>query len=420
MIQFKKIPVIKLIPAFLLAAGTCLLASCSGPSSGGNGLEEGVWRATLTAESGAEIPFNFEVKADSSAPYIEIINGENRLKADEITISGDSVHFLMPFFDSEFKARLQGDSLTGNWIKHLAGRDAVMPFKAVHGVPYRFMEAPKQPAADVSGRWAADFTRDGDTTAAIGELGQEGNRLTGTFITKYGDYRFLEGTISGDQLLLSSFDGGYATLFTATVANDSVLSAGKFYSGRSGVKDWTARRDPKARLPDADSLTYLAEGYDKLGFTYVNLEGDSVSLSDEKFRGKVVVIQFFGSWCPNCLDETRFLSSFYKEYRDKGFEVIGLAYERTTDMERNKRLVRRMTDRFDVEYEMLLTGYTSQQVEESMPALRNFMAFPTTIVLDREGDVRQVHTGFKGPGTGAHYEVYVEEFTRLINELLEE
>src|SRR3546814_18890505 len=85
------------------------------------------------------------------------------------------------------------------------------------------------------------------------------------------------------------------------------------------------------------------------------------------------------------MDETRFLSSFYKQYRDKGFEVIGLAYERDTDQDKNRRLVKRMTDRFDVTYEMLLTGYTNQQVEESMPALRNFMAFPPPILLDRQG-----------------------------------
>lgn len=411
---------LKNIRTAFLAAGAFAAAACSGPAPGKGSLQEGMWRATLTTESGAQIPFNFEVKNDSSAVYLEIINGDNRMKVDEITVSGDSVHFLMPFFDSEFRALQQGDSLTGSWIKHLAGRDAVMPFKAVHGVSYRFLADPEPPAADISGRWATGFVREGDTTAAIGELHQEGGRLTGTFITRYGDYRFLEGTISGNEVFLSSFDGGYATLFTATLENDSSISAGKFYSGRSGIRDWAARKDPGAELPDPNSLTYLAEGYDKLDFTYVNLEGDSVSLSDEKFRGKVTVIQFFGSWCPNCMDETRFLSSFYKEYQDKGFEVIGLAYERTTDIEKNRRLVKRMTDRFDVDYEMLLTGYTSGQVEESMPALRNFMAFPTTIVLDRRGDVRRVHTGFNGPGTGAHYEVYVEEFTRLINELLAE
>lgn len=411
---------IRSVPAAAFLLGLLLMTSCGGPSEKQSGLPEGIWRATLTTDSGEEIPFNFEVGSEDGASYIEIINGDNRLRVDEITLKGDSVNFLMPFFDSEFKSRLQGNSLTGSWIKHLADRDAVMPFRAVHGVNYRFVESPEAPAVNLSGRWAAGFVREGDTLSAIGEFSQEGNRLTGTFITPYGDYRFLEGVVSGKQVLLSAFDGGYATLFTARVADDSTLTAGMFYSGRSGVRTWTAYQDPTAELPDANSLTYLAEGYEKLDFTYMNLEGDSVSLGDEKFQGKVVVVQFFGSWCPNCLDETRFLSDFHKQYRDKGFEVIGLAYERTTDMELNKRLVRRMTDRFDVEYEMLLTGYTSSEVEESMPSLRNFMAFPTTIVLDRRGEVRQVHTGFKGPGTGAHYEIYVDEFTRLINGLLEE
>lgn len=406
--------------AGLFVIGCQLLMSCGQASDRPVGLPEGMWRGTLTTDSGAEIPFNFEVKTDSSAPYIEIINGENRLRADEITIRGDSVLFLMPFFDSEFKARLQGDSLTGSWIKHLADRDAVMSFHAAHRVSYRFMERAEAPAANLSGRWATEFLREGDTLSAIGEFKQEGNRLTGTFITPYGDYRFLEGTVSGNRVYLSAFDGGYATLFTATIAPDGTLTEGLFYSGRSGIRTWTAYSDPTAELPDPNALTYLAEGYEKLDFSYENLDGDRVSLSDDRYQGKVVVIQFFGSWCPNCLDETRFLSDFYKEYRDRGFEVIGLAYERTTDMELNKRLVRRMTDRFDVEYEMLLTGYTTSEVEESMPSLRNFMAFPTTIVLDRQGDVRQVHTGFNGPGTGAHYEIYVEEFTRLINNLLEE
>lgn len=423
MIRIDKTPIIRTLRIRTLQGamfGIVLsLAGCGGgPSADSAELVPGMWRATLTTESGEKIPFNFEVKADSSAPYLEIINGDNRMRVDEVSLEGDSVRFLMPFFDSEFRARLVDDSLKGSWIKHLAGRDAVMPFSAAHGVAYRFLENPEPPVADISGRWATGFISEADTTPAIGELKQEGNRLTGTFITQYGDYRFLEGTISGQEVFLSSFDGGYATLFTATATADSILSDGKFYSGRSGIKDWDAQKDPDAGLPDPNSLTYLAEGHDKLAFTYLSLEGDSVSLSDERFRDKVVVIQFFGSWCPNCLDETRFLSDFYREYRDKGFEVIGLAYERGTDMEQNKRLVKRMTDRFNVEYPMLLTGYTHQQVEESMPALRNFMAFPTTIVLDREGNVRRVHTGFKGPGTGAHYEIYVDEFTRLINELL--
>src|SRR3546814_10352495 len=67
-----------------------------------------------------------------------------------------------------------------------------MPFQAVRGVAYRFLEYPEPPIANISGRWATGFVREGDTSIAIGELRQEENRLTGTFLTPYGDYRFLE------------------------------------------------------------------------------------------------------------------------------------------------------------------------------------------------------------------------------------
>src|SRR3546814_97691 len=148
------------------AMGLFLAAGCAGPGTSPeqkDQLREGVWRATLTTESGSRIPFNFEVKTDSSVRYLEVINGDNRLKVDEITVSGDSVRFLMPFFDSEVIALRQGDSLSGSWVKHLADRDAIMPFQAVRGVAYRFLEYPEPHIANLSGRWATGLVRAGDT-----------------------------------------------------------------------------------------------------------------------------------------------------------------------------------------------------------------------------------------------------------------
>src|SRR3546814_6820327 len=89
------------------AMGLFLAAGCAGPGTSPeqkDQLREGVWRATLTTERGSRIPFNFEVKTDSSVRNLEVINGDNSLKVDEITVSGVSVRFLMPFFDSELIA----------------------------------------------------------------------------------------------------------------------------------------------------------------------------------------------------------------------------------------------------------------------------------------------------------------------------
>src|SRR5690606_3883449 len=140
------------------------------------------------------------------------------------------------------------------------------------------------------------------------------------------------------------------------------------------------------------------------------------------YRNKVVLVQFLGSWCPNCMDETAYLVPFYNKFNRRGVEIIGLAYERTTDLERSKRNVQRLRDRFNVPYEMLLTGYTNDksEVAKSLPMLNNFEAFPTLIMIDKKGVVRKIHTGFSGPGTGKHYDDFVQEFEKTINDMLAE
>src|SRR5690606_24306079 len=139
-----------------------------------------------------------------------------------------------------------------------------------------------------------------------------------------------------------------------------------------------------ADLPDAYSLTVLKRGYQHIDFSFENLEGKRVSLSDPKFKDKVVLVQFFGSWCPNCMDETAFLAPYYDRNKDRGLEVVALAYERSTDLDRARKNVQRLRDRLNVKYEMLLTGYTNEKedVAKSLPMLKNFVAFPTMIIID--------------------------------------
>lgn len=132
-------------------------------------------------------------------------------------------------------------------------------------------------------------------------------------------------------------------------------------------------------------------------------------------------MQILGSWCPNCIDETAFLSDFYNKQKGE-VEVIGLAYERTRDFEKSKASLKGMLNRFNVKYPILITGYTADDGEpsKSLPMLNHIMAFPTTIILDKKGKVRKIHTGFSGPGSGRYYEEYVLEFENTINALQRE
>ncbi len=349
-----------------------------------------------------------------------IFNGAERFKVTDITVDGDSVAIKMPLFESEFKLKLSEGTLVGKWIKHLADSDAVVDFNAVYGNNKRF-KTDQKPVANISGRWAVGFGDGEEKDFAVGEFKQDDAKLTGTFLTTTGDYRFLEGVVSGDSLHLSCFDGGHAYLFNAKIKGDSI-TAGQFYSGRTGTDVWTAVKDANAKLPDAYSLTALKPGFKKIDFTFKDLNGKPVSINDERFKNKVVIVQIMGSWCPNCMDETAYMVNYYKKYQPKGVEVVGLAYERTTDFARSKKAVQQVKDRFNVVYPLLITGFTPARGEaaKSLPMMEKVLGFPTTIIIDKKGDVRKIHTGFSGPGTGEHYIEFITEFEKLTDDLLAE
>ncbi|WP_017260254.1 TlpA disulfide reductase family protein [Pedobacter arcticus] len=397
--------------------GIILLSACDKPSGK---FSAGIWRGALITETGVEIPFNFEVKDSAENHTIYIINGEERFKVDEITRVGDSIHIRMPLFDSEINGVILDEKITGVWTKHLADKDVEMTFYAKANANWRISENVVESRFKVNGRWKTTFiSEDGkDTTQAIGEFVQNKSKVTGTFLTTTGDYRYLEGVIDANKLSLSTFDGANAYLFTATVNADSTLTDGKFYAGFSHVENFSAKLDSTATLPDAYSLTYLKDKNAKIDFTFKDLNGKAVSLSDSKFKGKVVVLQILGSWCPNCMDETAYLAGFYERYKSKGVEVLGLAYERTKDFEKSKANIENVERRFNTSYPFLITGFTNKEASQSLPMLNKVMAFPTLIVIDKNGDVNNIHTGFNGPGTGKYYLEFTHEFETLIDQLV--
>ena len=399
-----------------------LISSCKGTFDGE--LEKGIWRATLKTGSAEEIPFNFEITDSADQKLLDIINGKERFRVNEISTLSDSVIIQMPLFDSEIRAVLKNETLSGQWIKHFGDSDEVMQFNAQKGEFWRFFKDNTTTNPDISGRWSVTFNtlNKQSSYASVGEFTQENGRVFGTFLTTTGDYRFLEGTVSDQKLYLSCFDGSHAYLFTGKLLNDSTITEGKFYSGLSSIETWTANKDDKAILPDAYSITDLKPGYDKIDFSFPGLDGKKVSLSDQKFKNKIVLVQFFGSWCPNCMDETAYLTSFHKKYQEKGVEIIALAYERTKDFERSRKNIARLRDRFSVPYDMLVTGFTKDKVEvsKSLPMLKQFMAFPTLMIIDKNGKIRKIHTGFSGPSTGTHYSDFVKEFEKTIADLLAE
>ncbi|WP_207503624.1 peroxiredoxin family protein [Telluribacter humicola] len=414
-----------MIRNLLWFAALLLMASATGASASSTPVKNGVWRATLTRD-GQKLPFLLDIQAnpDQKTYTVYSLNGTERLQLDTAYVENDSLHIPMQLFDSDLVAKVEGDKLSGVWKRSRQGKVvATLPFKATFGDTYRFFKEENTTSSrNVDGKWATLFrSQDGkDSTVAVGVFEQKGTTVQGTFLTPTGDYRYLAGSVKGDSLYLSCFDGSHVFLFKAAFQSDGSLK-GSFWSGITGYETWTAHRDPKAELPDATKLTYLKPGYETISFTFPDTEGKKVSLSDPRFKNKVVILQIMGSWCPNCMDESNFLSPWYKKNRDRGVEIVGLAYERSDKLEESAPKLRRMIDRYDIEYPVLLAGLNDKALAaKSLPMLNHIMSFPTTIVIDKKGKVRQIHTGFNGPGTGHYYDEFVEDFNRLIDKLVSE
>jgi len=387
-------------------------------------LREGWWRVELLRTDSIIIPFNFEVKLVNGKKILFIRNVSERIKVDQLKFKGDSVYIEMPVFESRFAGKfLKNGSIEGNWIKGTSSKDQVLPFRSVFGLEDRF-RVHRPSLDDISGRWAVNFlSSDTSERIAVAEFKQDGNELTGTFLTTTGDYRFLEGAVEGDKLLLSTFDGSHAYLFRATINSSNQISDGHYYSGARGHQQWTAVRDPNAHLPEDASAVYLREGEDRLHFSFADLDGKKISINDARFKNKVVIVQIMGSWCPNCMDETKFLSDYYSKNRKRGVEIVSLAYEYSDDFERSRKSLLKFKKRFNVKYPMLITGARtsdSLRTEKTLPEISPIKMFPTTIFLGKDGKVRKIDTGFTGPGTGEHYEAFKKEFYQTVDALLNE
>ena len=409
-----------LLSSTAYAASLTLLLSCGG----GKGpvaepLRSGVWRMELDL-NGQILPFLFDLSHDSSGWIMVVHNGDEKIKVKDIALHGDTLNIRMPLYDSEFKGIIRNDSVfSGAWFNYLKGPDYKIPFRARAGHNTRFdVSAP--PKIDVAGNWETHFSANTpDAYDALGIFQQTAGSVSGTFGTETGDYRYLDGVLSGDSMMLSCFDGSHAFLFKAVMSGDSLI--GRYWSGVHWQEPWAAVRNPAYQLRDPDSLTFLKEGYTMADFSFPSIDGPMISPKDTAHLGKVLMVQVMGSWCPNCVDETRLLDEMYAKYKDRGLGVIAVAFEKYEDPAKAVAQLKRFRDNLDVKYDIVYAGKASKdEASAKLPFLDHVMSYPTCIFIDRGGMVRRIRTGFYGPGTGDHYETYKRNLQTFLEQLLEE
>jgi len=386
-------------------------------------VSKGNWRGTVQLNENTSeslMPFLFYWNKDKdNKDEITIINADEKIAVNEILYSGDSVFIKLPVFKDEIRAKLiSKDSLVGLYYHTGSRSKYTMPFYATAGKKERFDVELKQPVIDVSGRWETTVEPgDSGEYKIIGEFKQTGNKVTGTFLTTSGDHRYLDGLVSGNKFMLSSIDGNHTLLITADINKDGNLENGLLIGGPKWREKWIAKKNEQFRLPEPDSITKVKNGTGVIDFTFADLTGKRISLSDSKYKDKPVIVQLMGSWCPNCMDETKLFNELYEKYNPKGLQIIGLCFE-SNNFEESVERIERFVKQLNAKYDFLYAGEVGRNISEILPFIDKLNGYPTTLYLNKEHKISKVYTGFSGPGTGEHYKETKAEIIKTIESLL--
>lgn len=135
--------------------------------------------------------------------------------------------------------------------------------------------------------------------------------------------------------------------------------------------------------PSSAALVGGEVGDTAFDFALEDLSGRTVRLSD--FRGKVVLVDFWATWCPPCREEIPGFVDLHAKYRARGVEFVGISFDQSADP------VRRFVRSFGIEYPIVFG------TPDVAMAYGGVDAIPTTFVIDREGRIRAKHTGYSPP-----------------------
>lgn len=369
----------------------------------------GPYRGVVDIAGGA---LRFSLQLSPTSPS-ELCNGSKCDRLPPVRRAGDSLLIDIPDFAATITALPRGDSLTG-YYRNVGNRGPrEIPFRASRGT------WPAEPAPPtIVGRWDANWILDGRTSPRVVELRNATSGLEGTIVSNTGDYGLFWGRAEADSFSLSHFDGSYVYMLTGRLDGDTLR--GIFHAGiRTQTPFVAVRSTGRPHLRDPLEITQADSSVFR--FSFPNLDGQVVTEKDPRFKGKVVLVDIFGTWCPTCHDAAPVLTGLWRKYHDRGLEIVGLAYEVTGDPATDGRQLRVFQEKFAVPYDLLLAGTNdTQAAAATQPQLTGFTSFPTSIFIGRDGKVRKVHAGFYGPAMGAAHSNMIRQFEQTIEQLLAE
>ena len=401
----------------LLLAGACLLAACQKPMP-----DEGTWSGAVSIGPDRTIPLRMSLDFRSQPPRGAFLVGEERTVIPELRLAGDSLVLTISEYKAAVRARWDGARLVGRYERYRADTTG-LDFTAWPDEPTTGIASPEAaPAIRLSGNFRVYAAEEGGIDSiSTATFRIRGDSVFGTIIAPDGDYGLLAGVQQGSTVVLNRFTGwqisqlelhGRGTewdaLYRVRNLKPQQLTLRPLSAGEPVTPEGPATRMNDPRLPFA--------------FWGITTGGDTLRHSDERFRGKVLLLDIMGTWCHNCLDAAPVLQQLYEQFGPQGLEVVGLAFELTDDATLARKNLSLYSSRHGITFPVLFCGSLDPaNVQLRIKSqLQNFGAYPTSIFVGRDGRVRSIHMGFKGPGTGDAYQSEVAAYWSQVQALLGE
>ena len=365
---------------------------------------------------------NASIAALNNKAPITIFNGKEVYQLSVKKRIGDTIVYQFPAQDAEWRVAFEKDfsEARGWWINYNKKVPVRYPIH-LYMTLSEMLVKPDSIFPELFGRWKVLFEPGTPhEEVLVGVFQQEMNgRIFGSFLSETGDYRYLHGFAANGKLHLQTYTGYWAFVVEADLNGSNEMS-GVFYSGGKSRSPFKAIKDETVQLRDESSLTYLIKRDEPVllkDLIKMNGRKTTIDLAAEK---QLTLIQIMGTWCPNCLDETKLLQELQAEYGSKGLRVVALAFEVGADTKKQRARLKNWMKSMNVTYPVYLAGTSSKDAASArFPMLNGIMSFPTALLVDQQGKIIAIHTGFSGPATGEAYTDLVKKYKQEIENALE-
>jgi peroxiredoxin len=372
----------------------------------------GMWDATVVTD-GVAVPFRMRLKQDGAKAQGTLFDGKLEYPSDTGKFEGGKLHLHWNITNADMDVAFDGTELKGTFVTRRSNSKLLnKTISARRFVPLKDSMKP----ASVAGAWTLKAADNNPKNVWTIVIQQSGSDISGAIQRVDGDSGTLTGAMRGNALVLSHFSGIRPGVLRGELGADGMLHVTYNDSLKmTGLRSDSAEKQG-VKPVDPKSFTKVRNPDQPFPFSFPDLTGKTVSNTDERYRGKVVLVNLTGSWCPNCNDDAPFLETLYKKYRSAGFEVVGLSFE-SGDLDYDRERVQQFINRNKVTYPILIAG-TTDNVAERLPFVENFAGFPTTFFLGRDGKVKNIHDGFSGVATGPSYVKLKAEIEEQVKALL--